>query len=175
MSRTHGWLLIASLAFSSAAIPADFKIDTVAGKLVMNVDVNWTLVEDLPKDMDGITMFRVGDGSSMQWLIAPANSRGIGLGAGGDVRDLTIELQEELESQGGVIEGGLQSIQTDRVRGFYIKAVDPSPGPDEWKFTYTGWVAVDSHPVMFNIVWDPGGQTSADRALATVRSMRLQR
>ena len=175
MTHAREWLLISSLALSPAALPADFKIDTVAGRLVMNVDVNWTLVEDLPEDLEGTTVFRVGDGSSMQWLIAPANARGIGLGSGGDVRDLTLALKEEVEGQGGVVAGGLQAIQTDHVRGFFIKAVDPSPGADEWKFTYTGWVAVDSHPVMFNIVWDPGGETSADRALATVRSMRLQR
>lgn len=175
MKRAIGWLLITSLAFSNAAVPADFKLDTVAGRLVMDVDVNWTVVEELPEGLEGAALFRVGDGHSMQWLVAPANARGIGLGAGGDVRALTLALKEEIENQGGEVVGGLQAINTDRVRGFFVKAVDPSPGPDEWKFTYTGWVAVDAHPIMFNIVWDPGGQTSADRALATVRSMRLQR
>jgi hypothetical protein len=175
MNRAIGWLLAGSLAFGTLALAADHKIKTVVGRLVLNIDVNWTLVEDLPEGMEGVTMFRVGDGSTMQWLIAPANERGIGQGASGDVRDLTLTLKEEIESQGGEVVGGLQSIQTDRVRGYYIKGVDPSPGPDEWKFVYTGWVAVDAHPVMFNIVWDPGGQSSADRALASVRSMRLER
>src|SRR5262245_4420568 len=98
MKHAMGWLMVASRAFSPAAVPADYKIDTVAGRLVMNVDVNWTLVEDLPDDMEGVTVFRVGDGSSMQWMIAPANSRGVGMGSGGDVRDLTLELKEEVES-----------------------------------------------------------------------------
>ena len=170
-----GWLLGVALVFSQAALPADHKMDTVAGKLVFNIDANWSLVDDLPEDMEDAAGFRVGDGSTMQWLVAPANEHGRGMGSGGDARELTLELKEMVEGDGGIVSGGVQTIQGERARGYYIMATDPAPRPGEWKFMYTGWVIVDSHPVMFNIVWNAGGQTSADRALASARSMRLQR
>jgi hypothetical protein len=160
---------------TSLALAADHKLETVAGRLIFNVDANWTLVDELPEDMEGAVGFRVGDGSSMQWLVSPANEHGQALKSAADVRELTLYLREEVESQGGEIAGGLVPIQGPRARGFYLKAVDPAPGPGEWKYMYTGWVSVDSHPVMFNIVWNAGGQSSADRALESVKSMRLQR
>jgi hypothetical protein len=173
--RAREWLLGISLLLASALMAADHKMDTVAGRLVFNVDANWSPVDDFPEEMEHAAGFRVGDGSTMQWLVAPANELGRGMGKGADVRALTMELKEMLEADGGVVSDGLQTIQGERAQGYYIKAVDPSPRPGEWKFMYTGWVAVDSHPVMFNIVWNAGGQSAADRALASVRSMRLQR
>jgi hypothetical protein len=174
-SRATGWLMGTLLGFTTVIFAADYKVDTVAGRLVLNIDVNWSLVDNMPEGMEGAVGFRVGDGSTMQWVFTPANEHGVGMGAGADMRELTMELKEMLEGEGGIISDGLQSIQTDRVRGFYVRAVDPAPRPGEWKFMYTGWVAVDSHPVMFNIVWNQGGQSSADRALASVRTMRLER
>lgn len=173
--RARGWLLGMSLLITGAVTAADHKMDTVAGRLVFNIDANWSLVDDLPEGMEDAAGFRVGDGSTMQWLVAPANEHGRAMGSGGDARDLTLELKEMVEGEGGVVSGGVQAIQGERARGYYIMAVDPAPKPGEWKFMYTGWVIVDSHPVMFNIVWNAGGQSSADRALASVRSMRLQR
>lgn len=164
-----------AMLFAAAVLAADHKMDTAAGKLIFNVDANWTLAPEGSQEFEDAAVFRVGDGSTMQWLVAPANERGRGMGAGGDVRGLTQELSEFVKEQGGEISGGLITLEGARAKGYYVKAVDPAPKPGEWKYMYTGWVSVDSHPVMFNIVWNAGGQSSADRALESVKSMRLQR
>jgi hypothetical protein len=167
-------LVLTGLAAPSVAV--ERKLDVAAGTLVVDVDANWQPANDMSSEVSDVAVgFKLGDGSTMRWLFAPANDAPAGSGKPAQMRELTLALKEELAKQNAEFRGdGLLEIRTDHAIGYYVDAVDPRPKPGEYEFMMTGWVAVDSFPVMFNIVWNRGGERAAQRALDAVRGMRLR-
>jgi hypothetical protein len=170
--------LAALVLWTGNALAVEFKLPTtLAGTLVLSIDANWKRLpeEDLPEGFEDAVGFRIGDGTTMQWLLVPQNSAPPGSGSAANLRMLTLDMKRMLASQDALTSEDLLTLDGPDIRGFYIRATDPHPKAGEWKYMYTGWVAVNEFPVMFNIVWNTGGQTAADRALAAVKGMRRTR
>jgi hypothetical protein len=163
----------AALSWGGPASAADHRHKFQDGTLIVSVDSTWNEVKDFPEDVIDAVGFRVGDGSLMQWLLQPGSGAPAGSGAGGNLRIMAMQLKRMLEEKTSDISDALLPIGGSGVTGYYVRAVDPDPGPDEWKYMYTGYVAVNDVPIMFNIVWNQGGQAAADRALAAVKTLRL--
>jgi len=171
------WIIHAALflLLGQAASAADHRVETVAGTLIVPVDSNWVELKELPQGLEDAVGFRIGDGSLMQWLFVPGNQAPAGSGASGNLRILTMQLRRMLEEQNAEMGDDLLTLSGGSVKGYYVRATDPNPKSGEWKYTYAGWIAVGEFPVMFNIVWNQGGQAAADRALAAVKNLRLAR
>ena len=68
----------------------------------------------------------------------------------------------------------LLRLQGEQARGFYFRATDRAPRPDEYKYLYQGAVLVGTTIVTFTVLYNDDAKHEADAALEVVRKMQLQ-
>jgi hypothetical protein len=171
--RARAWAVIATLLVP-AAFAGNQLYPVGDDVLIVDIDGNWEELDVTDMDRDAVG-FALGN-DAMRWLFVPTSNRGNALVKSADLKIHTRDLRREIESQGGDASDELFDLVGSQVEGFYLKGTDPSPGADEYKYMYSGYVLVGGRiPVMFNIVWNGGGVGAANRALAAVRNMRLAR
>lgn len=68
----------------------------------------------------------------------------------------------------------LLRLQGEQGRGYYFRATDRAPRPDEYKYLYQGAVVVGATIVTFTVLYNDDAKHEADAALEMVRKMQLQ-
>jgi hypothetical protein len=158
----------------SQASAAERKFPVAAGTLVVQVDPNWDNATDIPEELEGAVGFVLGDGTMMRWLMLPGNDMPPGSESSSDLRMMTNDLRRGLEKHSFDVSPDLISIEGPYVRGYYIRASNPNRTARGYRYVYTGFIAVNNFPVLFNIAWNSGGQGAADRAIAAVKNLRVR-
>jgi hypothetical protein len=68
----------------------------------------------------------------------------------------------------------LLRLEGEQARGYYFRATDRAPRPDEYKYLYQGAVIVGATIVTFTVLYNDDAKHEADAALEVVRKMQLQ-
>ena len=165
------------MAFSIGnATAAEKWYSTPLGTIVVDVDSNWQEMSSLPDAIEGIG-FEVDNGKVMQFLLGTLEYLPRGSADRGTLRQLTNDLRRSDAEDKLTVSDELMSLTGSNFTGYYYFATNPAavPAPGDFKHMYTGFIALGSDPVMFMIAWNAGGKTAADRALATLKRLRVDR
>jgi hypothetical protein len=155
---------------------AENRYTTPSGILIIDVDSNWSEMSSLPDGLEGIG-FELDDGRMMQFMLGTHEELPPGAADAGTLRQLTNDLRRSDEAENLEVSEDLMSLSGPNFTGYYYLATNPAamPAPGDYKFMYTGFIAVGSDPMMFIIAWNAGGKSAADRALASLKRLRVDR
>jgi len=174
--KSGRWLLAVLFLGFGDAMAGETRYSTPLGTFVVDVDSNWNEMSSLPEGMEGIG-FQVGNGKVMQFILGTVEDLPAGSADAGTLRLLTNDLRRSDAKDNLAVSEELMSLSGSNFAGYYYLATNPAsvPAPGDFKFMYTGFIAVGSDPVMFMIAWNAGGKTAADRALAVLKRLRVER
>jgi hypothetical protein len=167
---------IAILFVMGDATAAESRYSTPLGTVIVEVDSNWTEMSSLPDALEGIG-FEVDNGKVMQFMLGTLEDLPTGSADAGTLRQLTNDLRRSDAEDNLTVSDEVMTLSGPNFRGYYYLATNPAsvPAPGDFKHMYTGFIAVGSDPLLFIIAWNAGGKTSADRALATLKRLRIER
>jgi hypothetical protein len=168
--------LIVMLFVSANAAAAEMRYSTPLGTVFVDVDSNWSEMGSLPDGIEGIG-FEVDGGKVMQFMLGTVPDLPQGSADRGTLRQLTNDLRRSDAEDKLVVSDELLSLSGPNFTGYYYLATNPAsvPAPGDYKYMYTGFIAVGSDPMIFIIAWNAGGKSAADRALATLNRLRIER
>jgi hypothetical protein len=168
---------IAAMLFAIGdAAAAEKRYETPVGTITIDVDFTWSEMSSLPDGLEGIG-FELDEGRVMQFMLGTHEELPAGAADAGTLRQLTNDLRRSDESENLKVSEELMSLAGPNFTGYYYLATSPAavPAPGDYKFMYTGFIAVGSDPMMFIIAWNAGGKSAADRALASLKKLRVDR
>jgi hypothetical protein len=187
MARTQGWVWgFAFASFAGLALAAEKpaadkpasaekRFALPAGEsLVIKWNGTWTEASPPAGSPVGTVAFNGPDAAKMRVLIVPLPPNPNFTGDAGNLRILMRNMARELEESGGEVNPEHQAIEGQNVRGFYVRGVDHKPKPGEFSFIYAGPLSISSRAYVFQILWNTGGETAANAALAALRTVRIQ-
>lgn len=167
---------IAMLIVLGNAMAAESRYATPLGTVVVDVDSNWSEMSSMPDALEGIG-FEVDNGKVMQFMLGILEDLPPGSADAGTLRQLTNDLRRSDAEDNLTVSDEVMSLSGLNFRGYYYLATNPAsvPAPGDFKHMYTGFIAFGSDPLLFIIAWNAGGKTAADRALATLKRLRIER
>lgn len=173
-SRLLGIVAMFFAIHDAAAV--ENKYATPLGTVIIDVDYSWSEMSSLPDGLEGIG-FEVDGGKVMQFMLGTHEDLPSGAADAGTLRQLTNDLRRSDEAENLKVSEEVMSLNSGSLRGYYYLATNPAmmPAPGDYKYMYTGFIAVGSDPLMFIIAWNAGGKSAADRAIAALNRMRVER
>ena len=144
------------------------------GVLFIRWNSSWTDIAAPTGSPDGTVTFAGPDASKMRVMLVPLPPNPDFTGDDGNLRTLTRNMAHELEDSGGEVNHEQLAIEGPQVRGFYVRGIDHKPKPGEFTFIYAGPLSISSHPYVFQILWNAGGEGAANNALAALKTVRIQ-
>jgi len=182
MPRAQGWIwgvvftAFAGLAPAADKAPsADKRFALPAGEsMVIKWNASWKEVSPAADSPLGTVSFNGPDSAKMRVNIAPLPPNPNFTGDIGNLRILARNMARELEESGGEVDLEQVPIEGQNVRGFYVKGIDHKPKPGEFSFIYAGPLSISSRAYVFQILWNTGGESAANAALAALRTVRIQ-
>jgi hypothetical protein len=158
------------------AAAAENRYETPLGILTVDVDSNWSEMDSVPEGIEGIG-FEVDGGKVMQFVLGTIADMPSGVLDSGTLRRLTNELRRSYEEDNLKVSEEIMTLSGPNFRGYYYLATNPAamPEPGDYKYMYTGFISVGPDAMMFIIAWNAGGKSAADRALATLNRLRIER
>lgn len=167
---------VATLAFGADKPASATKRFALPGGQTMVIQWNssWAEIALPPGVPDGTVAFSGPDASRMRVMLVPMPPDPNFTGDPGNLRILARGLTRELQESGGEVDEEQRMIEGQNVRGLYVKGIDPKPKPGEFTFIYAGPLSINSRLYIFEILWNTGGETSANAALAALRTVRIQ-
>ena len=162
-------------AAADKAAPAVKRFDLPSGeKLAIQWNAGLADIAAPAGVPPGTVTFSGTDASKMRVMLVPLPPNPNFTGDDGNLRILTRNMARELEASGGEVNHDQLAIQGTHVRGFYVKGVDPKPKPGEFTFIHAGMLAIGSRPYVFQILWNTGGEAAAGKALAALKTVRIE-
>jgi len=155
------------------AAPAEKRFELPSGeKLVIKWNAEWADFGAPPGVPPGTVTFSGPDASKMRVMIVPLPPNPNFTGDAGNLRILMSNLTREMEKTGQVNEP--VAIEGPNMSGLYVKGVDPKPKPGEFTFVYAGPLSISKRAYVFQVVWNAGGEVMADKALAALKTVRIE-
>jgi len=149
--------------------------ETPIGVLTIDVDSSWSEMSEMPDALNGIG-FEIDGGDTMQFMLGQHEDLPAGSANSGTLRMLTNDLRKIDAGEGLKVPEEVTSFSGRNFTGYFYLATNPAsmPAAGDYKFMYTGFIAVGSTPLMFLIAWNQGGKTAADRALASLDRLKIR-
>lgn len=144
------------------------------GSLVMKWASGWAGIAPPPSVPAGTVSFSGPDASRMRVLLMPVPTEAGFTSEFESLRTLTSNVARELATSGEV-DKLHRTIEGPNMRGLYVKGVDLPPKPGEFSFIYSGAIAIDARPFVFQILWNAGGEANAEAALVALKTVRIDR
>ena len=173
-----GSILCGVMPFAAAAdkaAPTEKRFALPSGeKFVIQWSAGWADFAAPPGVPPGTVTFSGPDASKMRVMIVPLQPNANFTGDAASLRVLMGNLAREMEQTGGQVTKEPLSIEGPNVRGFYVKGVDPKPKPGEFTFIYAGPLSISKRTYVFQVLWNAGGEVMADKALAALKTVRIE-
>lgn len=182
MPRAQGWFWgVVFVAFAGLApaadkaVSADKRFALPAGEsMVIKWNASWTQASPSAESPMGSVSFNGPDAAKMRVNIVPLPPNPNFTGDIGNLRILARNVARGLEEIGAEVDHELMPIEGQNVRGFYVKGIDRKPKPGEFSFIHAGPLFISSRAYAFEILWNTGGESAANAALAALRTARIQ-
>ncbi len=178
-------LLLAALPVSVPA--ADKRIPLPAGEaLIIGWNPAWVLAELDDEDPAGTVRFN--GGNREQWAVAiqPLPPHPSLTADTGNLRIYVRNMARALENASIGVDPEQRVIEGGSAKGFFVKAHDikaqsrqkpnakSKPKEPNYSNGYVGALSVGGRPYLFEVLWNTGGEKSAEAALAVMRTVRIQ-
>lgn len=184
--RTILWSLIAaSLAATAAA--ADKRIPLPAGEaMIIGWNPAWAVAGLDDSDPAGTVRFNGGNRELWEVTIAPLPPHPSLTGDTGNLRIYVRSMARALENGGVTVDPEQRTLEGGNAKGFYVKAHDikassrqrpnakSKPKQPNYSNGYIGAISVGDRPYLFEVLWNSGGEKTAEAALAAMRTVRIQ-
>ena len=155
--------------------PAEKRFALPAGEsLVIKWSAGWTDMAPPPSTPPGTVSFAGPDSSKMRVMLVPMPPNPKFTGEAENLRISRATWRASWRRAAARSTTSRLAIEGPNVRGFYVKGVDHKPKPGEFSFIYAGPLSISSRPYVFQILWNTGGETAANAALAALKSVRIQ-
>ena len=155
--------------------PAEKRFALPTGKtLIIGWATGWVDIAAPQGSPPGTVTFGGPDASRMRVMIVPMPPNPNFTGDDGNLRILMRNMAHEMEASGGEVNHDQVAIEGPNVRGFYVRGIDHKPKPGEFTFIYAGPLSISSRPYVFQILWNAGGESAANNALAALETARIQ-
>jgi len=175
-SAIFGLILLGVVPFAAAAdkaAPAEKQFELPSGeKLVISWTAGWTDFDAPAGVPPGTITFSGPDAAKMRVMIVPLPANPNFTGDDANLRILMSNLVREMEKTGKVDDP--QAIAGPNVNGLYVKGIDSNPKPGEFSFIYAGPLSISKRAYVFQVVWNEGGEPMADKALAALKTVRIE-
>jgi hypothetical protein len=126
-----------------------------------------------PRSSGAMLSFESAQRSRMQLLLTPIPLES-GFMADAEVREMVERGAARARPQAVETAFPFTPLKGDQARGYYFRATDRAPGPDEYKYLYQGAVLVGASVVTFTVLYNDDGKHEAEAALDVVRKMQLR-
>ena len=180
----RGFLMALLLAIVAPTAPAADKRFKMEGgdTLVINAGADWVVGEVVPESLFGTLTLHGSDKALWRLTIAPLPPHPTLTGDTGNLRIYVRNMSRGLENGGVQVEQEQKALDGATARGFYFKARDTRPKTKaqikqtggDFTDTYTGALSISSRAYLFEVVWNKGGETAANAALAALKTVRIQ-
>lgn len=186
-------LIVALLAATAAA--ADKRVSLPGGEaMVIGWNPAWVVADPESVDPQGTVRFNGGDRVLWEVSVAPMPPHPSMTADTGNLRIYVRSMVRMLE-QGNVIVDHEQRTLEGVSKGFYVKARDVKaaalqrtggatgansaaangkPKTPDYANGYFGALSVSGRAYVFEVLWNAGGEKSAEAALAAMRTLRIQ-
>lgn len=174
-------LLLASLATLASAADRRFTLEG-GDTLTIKGGPDWIVGEVLPDSLFGTISLHGADKTLWRLTLAPLPPHPTLTGDTGNLRIYVRNMARGLENEGVQVDPEQKTLDGTAARGFYLKARDPrkktkaqiKAAGGDYTDSYTGALSISSRAYLFEIVWNKGGETSANAALSALRTIHIQ-
>ena len=174
-------LLLAIVAPTASAADKRFKMEG-GDTLVINAGSDWVAGEVVPESLFGTLTLHGTDKTLWRLTISPLPPHPTLTGDTGNLRMYVRTMSRGLEDSGAQVDGEQKTLEGANARGFYFKARDTRPKTKaqikqtggEYTDVYLGALSISSRAYLFEVVWNKGGETAANAALAALKTVRIQ-
>jgi hypothetical protein len=182
LRRTFPGLFVAML-MAVAAPAADKRFPLEGGDtLVINAGADWVAGAVVPDSPFGTLTIQGPDKTVWQLTLAPLPPHPTLTGDAGNLRIYVRNMARAIENDGAQVEQEQKALDGAHARGFYFKARDTrtktrqqiKQAGGEFTDAYTGALSIDSRAYLFQVLWNKGGETPANAALAALKTVRIQ-
>jgi len=174
-------LLVACFATGASAADKRFKLEG-GDTLSINGGADWVTGENPPNSPFGTLMIHGADKTLWRITLAPLPPHPTLTGDTGNLRIYVRNMSRGMENGGVQVNDEQKPLEGVNARGFYFKAHDSRPKTKaqikstggDYTDTYTGALSINSRAYLFEVVWNKGGETAANTALAALKTVRIQ-
>jgi hypothetical protein len=185
-------LILALLAATASA--ADKRVELPGGEsMVIGWNPAWVIAELENGDPSGTVRFNGGDRVLWEVTIAPMPPHPSLTADTGNLRIYVRGMVRMLEQGNVIVDHEQRTVEGAVAKGFFVKAHDVKAAalqeargrssataakskaqvPD-YANGYFGALSVSGRPYVFEVLWNAGGEKSAEAALASMRTLRIQ-
>jgi hypothetical protein len=174
-------LLLAGLATIASADARRFKLEG-GDTLSINGGADWVVGDLLPESPFGTLTIHGADKTLWRLTLAPLPPHPTLTGDTGNLRIYVRNMSRGMDNGGVQVDEEQKALEGTNARGFYFKAHDSRPKTKAqikatggaYTDTYTGALSINSRAYLFEVVWNKGGETAANAALAALKTVRIQ-
>ena len=174
-------LLLAGIA--TVATAADKRITLDSGEtLSISWGADWVVGAPLPESPFGTLTIHGADPALWRMTLAPLPPHPTLTGDTGNLRIYVRNMARGIENSGAEVDAEHRTLEGTNARGFYFKAHDSrkktkaqikQTGGD-YTDGYTGALSIGAKPYLFEVVWTKGGESAANTALASLKTVRIK-
>ena len=174
-------LALAVFAVSASAADKRFKMEG-GNTLSIKGGDDWVMGDQIPDSPFGTLTIHGPDKTQWRLMLAPLPPHPTLTGDTGNLRIYVRNMARAMDNGGVQVEEEQRPLEGANARGFYFKAHDSRPKTKQQikqlggDFTdgYTGALSINSRAYLFEVVWNKGGETAANAALAALKTVRIQ-
>jgi hypothetical protein len=155
------------LLLSVVAGAAEFSAGSL-GSLQLDLQENWKVAA--PKS-GPVSTIRAGIPGRMTMLVTLLPFKE---GISRDARPLVQGTAERIGPMSVEKNLVLRPLDGRQAKGYYFKATDPAPKPDEYRYMYQGAVVVGAALIPFTVLYNDGAEKEAEAALAAIGGAALR-
>lgn len=175
--------LFVALLTTFPASAADKRFPLEGGDtLIINAAADWVAGAVVPDSPFGTLIIQGPDKTVWQLTLAPLPPHPTLTGDAGNLRIYVRNMARAIENDGAQVDQEQKVLEGAHARGFYFKARDTrtktkaqiKQAGGDFTDAYTGALSIDSRAYLFQVLWNKGGETPANTALAALKTVRIQ-
>lgn len=169
-----GFLLLLGICYAEDSSTRSFQLPK-RGSIELTVPRSWKdQVRQPPDNLPPTFVFTPANGISFQILVTPmwAIRPGVVMPEREDIRRSVTKAAEHAKSQSVEKVIPIVEIKGDSGNGYYFRATDRSPKPDEYKYMTQGILRIGELAATVTILTNDGGEEVVAAALQMLKSAR---
>jgi hypothetical protein len=172
---------LAVFAVSATAADKRFKMEG-GDTLSIKGGEDWVVGEQIEDSPFGTITIHGADKALWRLTIAPLPPHPTLTGDPGNLRIYVRNMARAADNDGAQVNYEQKTIEGASARGFYFKAQDSrkktkqqiKAAGGDYTDAYVGALSINSRAYLFEVIWNKGGETAANTALAAIKTIRIQ-
>lgn len=177
-------LLFVSLSLAAghvSAVEKQFPLDNGA-TMTMNAPVDWEAGARIQEWPFGTLTLHGADPAQWRVTLVPLPPHPTLTGDAGNLQIYVRNMARGIENTGATLDGDHKPISGAQTRGYYFRVHYPATKPKrmirlqggDYAEGFTGAVSIGTQPYLFEVLWNKGGESVANSALAAIKTIRIK-